>query len=103
MTPSVVWTPAAEKDLEEIFLHIGRQQLRPFAAAGVVRDIVSKAKAIAPEPLMLPIRRELGPTVRSFFVHRYVVFFRPNADGIEVLRIIHGSRDIPRVFREDRS
>jgi toxin ParE1/3/4 len=33
------------------------------------------------------------PGCRSFSVGNYVVFFRPIKNGIEVARIVHGSRD----------
>ena len=41
--------------------------------------------------------------VRVFPVSRfkkYLVFYRPVADGIEVLRILHGARDIPDLLAE---
>lgn len=30
---------------------------------------------------------------------RYLIFYRPLADGIEILRVIHGARDLERLFR----
>lgn len=30
---------------------------------------------------------------------RYLVFYRVLDDGVEVLRVLHGSRDIERLFR----
>lgn len=98
---NVVWTPAAEQDLENIFLHIGREQQSPRAAARVIRDIVEKADTYAAEPLLAMIRHEFGPSIRAFYVHRYVIFYRAAAQGIEVIRVIHGSRDMFRVFRQE--
>jgi toxin ParE1/3/4 len=31
----------------------------------------------------------------------YLVFYRPVADGIEIVRVLHGARDIPRVLAEE--
>ena len=42
--------------------------------------------------------------VRFFPVSRfrnYLVFYRPVADGIEVIRVVHGARDIDTIFREE--
>ena len=39
-------------------------------------------------------REELRPGLRCFVVSPYVVFYRPVEDTIEVLRILHGSRDV---------
>jgi toxin ParE1/3/4 len=38
--------------------------------------------------------------LRSFTVKNYVIFYQPTADGIEVLRVLYGARDIHRVFDE---
>ena len=45
-------------------------------------------------PGMGPSRDELRPGLRCFVVSPYVVFYRPVEDTIEVLRILHGARDI---------
>ena len=44
-------------------------------------------------------REELAAGLRSFPVAPYVVFFRPSADTIEVLRVLHGRRDLRRNMR----
>jgi|GEM_PF-4899864 len=64
------WTPAAEDDLEQIFLYLGREKQSLNAAEKVVRDIVSKAWTYADEPLLAAIRPEFGISVRSFHIHR---------------------------------
>ena len=97
---TIRWTPSATRDLEEIFLYIGRDQHSPAAAARVVREMVAKVATYAQQPLVATARPELGPAVRAFRVFRYVVFFSPIEGGIEVLRIIHGARDSPSVFSE---
>ena len=40
-------------------------------------------------------RREIGKSIRSFPVGNYVIFYRPIKDGIEIVRVLHGARDIP--------
>jgi toxin ParE1/3/4 len=97
---TVVWTSAAEQDLEEIFLYIGREQHSPAAAAQVIRDIAEKASSYADQPLLAESRPEFGESIRACHAHRYVVFYRPAPEGIEVLRVIHGSRDVFKVFRQ---
>ena len=44
------------------------------------------------------LREELAPRIRSFPVGRYVIFYRAGREGIEVARVLHGSRDIPMLF-----
>ncbi len=62
--------------------------------------MVDKTATYAAQPLLAAARPELGPLIRSFFMHRYVLIYRSVANGVEVIRVIHGSRDVFRVFRQ---
>lgn len=46
-------------------------------------------------------RPELGPEIRSFPVGRYVIFYLPLPKGIEVVRVLHGSRDVGAILQEE--
>lgn len=48
------------------------------------------------DPRYAGIRRT---TVRKF--RKYVIYYRERADGIEILRLLHGSRDIRAIFGDD--
>jgi toxin ParE1/3/4 len=39
--------------------------------------------------------------IRGFGNH--LVFYRPTDDGIEILRVLHGARDLRRVFNGDEA
>lgn len=39
--------------------------------------------------------------IRHFM--NYLIFYRPIDGGVEVLRILHGARDIERIFRDGSS
>jgi toxin ParE1/3/4 len=43
-------------------------------------------------------RDALAPGVRSFAFGKYIVFFSPLPDGIDLVRVLHGARDIDEVF-----
>ena len=47
-----------------------------------------------------PARDALIPGLRSVAVTPYVVFYRIGADAVEVVRVLHGHRDIATMFRE---
>jgi toxin ParE1/3/4 len=49
---------------------------------------------LAQRPLMGRARPELAPDLRSFVVGNYVLFHRPLSDGILLVPVLHGSRDI---------
>jgi toxin ParE1/3/4 len=45
-------------------------------------------------PLAGRARPELAENVRSFPVGNYVIFYRPLQDGIEIVRVLSGYRDL---------
>ena len=96
--PQVVLTPQAEGSRIEIWLYIAEDN--PAAADRLISTIDEKCRLIATQPLMGRVRPDLAPDVRSFLVGDYVIIYRPADDGIELLLAVHGSRDIPVVFRE---
>jgi len=46
-------------------------------------------------------RDELATDLRSIPFGRYVIFYEPIDDGIDVVRVLHSARDIDAVFGED--
>jgi toxin ParE1/3/4 len=43
----------------------------------------------------------LLPGLRSFPFKDYLIFYVPLANGIEVVRVLRGRRDIKRIFHEE--
>jgi len=60
--------------------------------------MAEKCDALARMPEMGRKRFELSDGLRSFAVNRYVIFYRPTSNGIEVIRVLHAARDIPAQF-----
>ena len=91
--PQVVYSAAADDDLSNIAAYIARD--KPTAARRWMQTIREKCSIFAKHPMLgeeRPGFEVLG--CRCFSVGNYVVFFRPIEDGIEVARIVHGSRDL---------
>lgn len=57
-------------------------------------DFEGKCRMLAQFPLMGRDRGDLAPQLRSTLVKPYVLLYRPLEDGIEIIRVIHGARDI---------
>jgi len=55
---------------------------------------------LAEFPEMGRMRHEFIINLRSFPVKNYIVFYLPVENGIEILRVLHASRDITEVFDE---
>jgi toxin ParE1/3/4 len=90
-------TPEAEKDLDEITDFIAADD--PAAAYRLIDGIEAKCQALAEMPGMGRGREELAPDLRSSHVGKYIIFYRSEDEGIEVIRVIHGYRDIPKLFQ----
>jgi toxin ParE1/3/4 len=88
----LIIAPSAQQDLSDIYDYIARD--KPIAAASWVEKIEEKCKLIAATPEFGERRPEYGTDIRSSVVGRYVIFFRPIENGIEVARVIAGDRDI---------
>jgi toxin ParE1/3/4 len=90
-------TRQAEVDLEEAWAYIAERNEE--AADRLIEAIHERARFQARFPLTGRPREDLAPGLRSFVVSSYVVFFRPVEDTIEVLRVLHGSRDVDSIMR----
>jgi toxin ParE1/3/4 len=53
---------------------------------------------LSESPQMGNLCDELAPLLRSFPVGKYLLFYRPVVGGIELVRIVHGARDIQNLF-----
>lgn len=89
-------SPLAEADLEEIWLYIASDN--PNAADRLIGKIFETVELITTSPLMGRMRNELASGLRSFGAQPYIIFYRPLPDAIEIVRVLHGSRDIDTIF-----
>ena len=92
----VAFSPTAAADVTDIAAHIAADNAK--AAAALVARLRKLAAALARSPGIGRGRPELRPDLRSHAVGRYVIFYRPIRGGIEVVRALHGMRDIDQVF-----
>lgn len=88
--------PAAVADLAEIRDYISDHN--PAAAAAMLDRIESRCQFFARFPTAGRNRSDLRPGLHSFVVGRYVVFYRLADRGIDVVRVLHGARDIESVI-----
>jgi toxin ParE1/3/4 len=92
----VLRKPQAEADLIEIWTYIAQDSLT--RADKLLDEIDEKSQILAHSPLIGKARDELGPKIRSFPIGNYVLFYQPIEDGIEIIRVLHGARDIAALF-----
>lgn len=84
--------PAAKADLLDIWLYVASDDIEQ--ADRLLDAIETHCQRLARFPRLGRARDELLPSLRSFPVGNYVVFYRPSKDGIEIIRVLHGRRDV---------
>jgi len=96
---NVTYLPEAIDDLHAIWRYLYEQSQSEAVADRMIDAIDDSAAVYAQRPDLGIPRPELDARIRCFPVARYVVFYAAAANGIDVLQIIHGSRDLPRHWR----
>jgi len=91
----------ARNDLDDIWDYIAQRNLD--AADAFLDKLQARFPMLARYPEAGRLRQELGPTLRSFPVGEFIIFYRPIPQGIEVARVLRGRRDIERIFRDEEA
>ena len=97
--PRAVRSFAAEEDLFGIARQIGVRDRRPQTASKIVDELIAKCETYAQTPLIGTLDDSLFDGCRIGRHKRWLIFYRPVAEGIEVVRILDGARDYPRLFK----
>ncbi len=99
---TVVKREAAIRDLEEIFVYLGGADLNTafdfLIAAEQTFELLAKMPRLGSQRRFQSTRIS---NMRQFPVDGYevyLIFYEPIADGIEVVRVLHGKRDIEAIF-----
>jgi len=103
--PEYTVSPEAREDLDAI--HADISQDNPGAADRVLEATLRTFAKPAKMPGMGPARvfkhSELS-NLRSFRVEgfpNYLIFYRPTEDGVGIVRVLHGTRDLDALFSDD--
>lgn len=92
------WSETAREDLKEIGRYIGRQHHRPSTAVKIMREVRDHCDHLARAPDSGTARPDLGDEIRITSLKRWVIVFRPALHGVDVLRVVDGSRDWTALF-----
>ena len=97
--------PAARRDLVEAFVFLGRESVsaarRFLQQAEATFDRLARASGMGTRyETDDPACSELRCFPISRF-RKYLVFYRPIEDGIEVVRVLHGARDISAILADE--
>ncbi|HEV3306472.1 MAG TPA: type II toxin-antitoxin system RelE/ParE family toxin [Candidatus Sulfotelmatobacter sp.] len=97
--PRVVVRPRASVDLAEIWAFIAEDSIKQADKFAAIID--EHFQGLARRPHMGRSRPELGTDLRSFPVGRYIIFYVSTPKGAEIVRVLHGARDIESVLHDE--
>ncbi len=97
--PRILKRPRAQADLAEIWDFIAEDSQ---ARADSFLDRLDQSfHGLAGNPHMGRARGELCQNLRSFPSGRYMIFYLVLPDEIEIVRVLHGARDLGAIFLAD--
>ncbi len=97
MTHICRFTVPASRDIESIIDYVADNSSFDVAER-LLNKINDQCKRLASFPSMGRKRDELAPNVRSFPIDNYLIFYCAIEEGIEVLRVVSGYRDLQDLF-----
>ena len=102
MARRVVWSSAANADLDDIDAYISARS--PLGAQRMLEGLSEVAGTLGDFPLAARMVPELADTLRrETFVYEYRIIYRVEGDCVRILRVVHGRRllkNIPGSFEE---
>jgi toxin ParE1/3/4 len=90
------FSPASENDLQEIHEFIAAD--KPLAANEFVNRLERACERLMQYPLLGQSCDGVRPGLRMLTEGNYVIVYRMSGEHIEVVRVLHGSRDWHRLL-----
>lgn len=102
MTYEIFKRPQAERDIEECFVYIAEENLD--TAVYFLVAVEDSLEQLAEFPFIGSKRTFQNPRFQAIRMWRvkgypdYLIFYQIIDDRIEIIRVVHGSRDIDEMF-----
>ncbi|MEO5331554.1 MAG: type II toxin-antitoxin system RelE/ParE family toxin [Magnetococcus sp. YQC-5] len=93
---TVTFSPASLQDLIDIGDYIAKDNRAN--ARRFVDKLIEQCQRIEKSPLAYPRRENLVPGLRMASMGHYAIFFRVLGDVVRIERVLHGARDMTRLF-----
>lgn len=92
-------SPQADSDLDGIWYYVASQSGNTQTADRLIDSITDRFFLIANYPNIGRRRDDdLRPGLRSFPVGEYIIIYRLQNEDVQILRVLHGSRNIQALF-----
>ena len=98
LSKKIEYSDRTKSDLEEIWFHIAEDGEE--YANKVVAKIIEKFPNLLSFPKLGKERNEFYIGLRSIPSGKYIIFYQELDNGIEIVRVVHGARDIEQIFND---
>lgn len=95
----LIVAPEAQEELREIESYIGKDN--PKAAVEFVGRLTERYQALTDFPGMGRKRDDVRSGYRSIAEGDYLIFYRVSDDVVEVMHVLHGRRNLQRIFEQE--
>jgi len=92
------YSDPAKADIDKIYDDIA--QHNEAAADKLIDQITDISRLLWKNPRMGADFSHIRPGLRAFPVRNYVILFRKHKRVVEIVRVVHGARDIPALFED---
>jgi toxin ParE1/3/4 len=91
--------PQADSNLDSIWYYVASQSGSVDIADRLIDSLTGRFFLLSSHPKIGRARdADLRPGLRSFAVGEYVIFYRIEEEGVPILRVLRGSRNIEALF-----
>jgi len=101
----VIWRSIAVRDLSEAYLYIGEDS--PDAAERLLDAVERSIELLLENPSAGSLGRFRSARTRGIRLWplrdfpSYLIFYKAAGEDLEIVRFLHGARDLPRFFEGD--
>ncbi len=88
--------PQAIRDVDQIFDRVAADNMA--AARKLAERITHATGRLVDFPHSGTPRPDIDPGLRSIVVDRYLVFYRVGPDSVDIIRVVHGARELGQVL-----
>ena len=107
MNPSVTFRPRARQDVLDQMLYL-EEQAGEETAVRYYDAVLASCRLLAGQPMsgrLFETRVSQMEGLRRFPVSdafaKYLIFYQPTVTGIDIVRVLHGARDVEVILAED--
>jgi toxin ParE1/3/4 len=96
---AIIRSKISRRDYEEIWQYVAQDN--SFAADQLIQEFEHRLALLVRMPQMGRLEEDLAPRLRSVSVGSYLLYYIPIENGIQLVRVLHGARDIdPEFFKK---